>query len=142
MTRAFIGLALLLLLLLPGTALAHGGHGAVAHAEYLEAGPYKLLVEFSEWPPVAQKSLQIVVVPVDGIAGRDGIMTLATEGHDSKFPLTTYPGVKDAWTVNLRGFPAEGAWQIGIEMTGESGTGAGIVPVQVAPPPAFPQWAG
>jgi hypothetical protein len=147
MKRLLCLLPLLLLALCPGLALGHSGHQGVAYTEVVQVGPVQTMVDFSEWPVVAQKSLQIVVAPAGGIAGKSATLTMVpkrgVKGHMEIYKLQTYPGIPNAWTLNLEGIPGQGEWTFRVEITGADGTwSAALQPVEVAPPPSVPKWSG
>lgn len=147
MKRLMRTLLPLLLLCIPGLALAHSGHAGVAYTEAIQAGPTKATVDFSEWPPVAQKSLQIVVAPEGGIVGKSAELTLipkrGVKGGQQTMRLAPYPGIPNAWTLNLEGITGQGDWTVQVKITSPDGAGtATLQPLEVAPPPSVPKWSG
>lgn len=147
-TRGFRRLCLLLLvvtcLCVPGGAQAHTGHGAVAATEQVQVGPYQVQVEFSEWPVTAERAVQIILIPEDGIEGFIGGIRFTPEGHSEHgADAYPYPAIPDALTINHPGLPYDGVWQLEVVLNGPKGVGSGrLQPMTVGPAPSFPKWLG
>lgn len=133
------------LMLLPGTALAHGGvEGIVteAHHEVVQVGPYIVNVSFSEWPIKAERSLDILFVPEGGIADKSGsIYWEDPNGFGWEEPLTRFPRMRSVWGMDVRSIPAEGDWRIKFTIDGPAGKAEGWTqPITLLPPPGPPKW--
>lgn len=143
-------LALLLLVaaaLAPAGALAHGVAGEVQHAEVVEAGPYKLLLEFDTWPLRQAKNFQLVVHPQGGTEGLKGHLTVApgpgVKGETwEDLALRGYPGVEGGWLVQAPGAFGAGRWEWAFAIDGPRGKGTGKMTVRFDEAPPFPVWAG
>ena len=75
-TTAAMG-ALLLLLLAPSSVAAHASD---PHHETIQAGPYEVLVGFSEWPIRADRSLDITFEPEGGIESKSATIRITDPG--------------------------------------------------------------
>jgi hypothetical protein len=57
--------------------------------------------------------------------------------------LAPYPGIPNAWTLNLEGIPGQGEWTAEVKIIGPEGSAtAALQPIEVAPPPSVPKWSG
>lgn len=146
MIRAFL-LALTLFLLLPLTVGAHGADGVITerHHEEVQVGPYRLHVGFSEWPLSAERSLDFIFYPTDGIADKTGTITVTgPEGFVESEPLARFPRARTVWGLDVRSLPLEGNWQFHFVIDGPLGRGEGTlqtVPVGPRPgPPIVLSW--
>lgn len=149
MKRKLLPLLLAALLLIPTTALAHGpGDQPIVHEEPAQVGPYRVTVGFSEWPTRAEKSVQYVVHPQGGLAGKQAFLAVVpADGHARGnldwTELMTYPGLDDAWVHQTLGVSNPGMWKIEIKMVTAQGTFAGSTkPFLVDKPPGIPMWFG
>jgi len=137
---------ILLLLFSPGAALAHGNNGVVVeqHHETVQAGPYTVHVGFSEWPLQAERSLDIIFAPADGITGKTGILTLvAPDGNVEREPLARFPRDRTVWGLDVRSLPLAGVWQLKFAIDGPLGDGEGVLAyLPVGPRPGPPIWLG
>ncbi|MGH2616649.1 MAG: hypothetical protein ACRDJC_15540 [Thermomicrobiales bacterium] len=135
--------ALTLLLLTPTTTLAHA---ADPHHETIQAGPYEVLVGFSEWPMRAERSLDITFEPEGGIAGKSATIEITDPNGDwyEVGPLGRHPRQRELWGLDLIAMPTPGDWTIELTVTGPEGTGTGTltgIPVGERPgPPPAPMW--
>lgn len=137
---------LLSLLLVPGWAHAHGGHGPVAHSQTVRVGPYAVDVEHTEWPARAIRGNPIFFVPQGGTVGKSArvkVIFVGKEKWPGFMPIGTYPGVQDAWAIQEWYYPMQGEWAWEIEVDGPLGKAVGRTePMLVGPPPGMPQWLG
>ena len=117
-------------------------HAPEAHHVVMQAGPYPVEVGFSEWPPLAERSLDITFTPEGGIEGKTATLTMVgPEGTDfqNSGPLGRHPRQRDRWGLDLIALPAEGTWTMEIEVAGPEGEGAATVgPIEVGPRPGPP----
>ncbi|HLO02675.1 MAG TPA: hypothetical protein VK191_06175 [Symbiobacteriaceae bacterium] len=142
-------LGLLMTLVMPSVALAHGGiPDEDKHHESIKAGPYTVVVAMADWPLKALKSNRFIVQPIDGIEGKSATLRLIPASPEV-YPrtithtLTPYPGIQNAWAYEFAGMPAAGPWRIEIEVNGAAGKGvAELAPVTVEGPPGVPLWLG
>ncbi len=132
-------LAALLTLLLLSPAAAHAPE---PHHLQVQVGPYPVEVGFSEWPPLAERSLDITFTPADGIEGKTASLTLigprGTDYRDSG-PLGRHPRQRDRWGLDLIALPLAGAWTMELAIDGPRGAGTATVgPIEVGPRPGPP----
>lgn len=142
-------LSIVMFLLIYTSAEAHVvGSFTPVYTEQIQAGPYTLIVGFNEYPIKAQKSLLVTIYASGGISDKTGSYTLVPEGekpagnslHGS---LLSYPGVPDAWVLQLEGIPKQGEWTWEFTVNGPDGQGIGnLEHFQVTPPPKIPKWFG
>jgi hypothetical protein len=147
MRRLTILATLLLLLLLPmGVASAHGGTVEGLYHQTVQAGPYKLILDFTDWPLQAKKSNRIIVAPEGGIEGKTGVLTISSSNPLTKpkvVQLKPYPGLQGAWMFETTGLPTPDPTTFSFTITGLSGDGIGNTgPLQVMEPPRIPMWFG
>ena len=134
-----------LLLLAPAAALAHASD---PHHETIQAGPYEVLVGFSEWPIRAERSLDITFDPEGGIEGKTATIKITDPNGDWERggvgPLGRHPRQRNLWGLDLIAFPTPGDWTIELTIDGPEGTGTGTlsgIPVGERPgPPPAPMW--
>jgi hypothetical protein len=135
-----------LLLLLMGVASAHGGLVEGLYHQTVQAGPYKLILDFTDWPLQAKKSNRIIVAPEGGIEGKTGVLTLSSSNPLSKpkvVQLHPYPGLRGAWMFETAGLPTPDPTTLSFKITGLSGDGIGNTgPLTVMEPPSIPMWFG
>lgn len=138
--------ALLLLLLPVGAASAHGGPTEGLYHLSAEAGPYKMILDFADWPLRAKKSNRIIIQPAGGIADKTGTLKITFADPSVKpvvTPLETYPGLHDAWMYQTAGFPKQGQMTLTIDVNGPSGKGTfTTTDLSVGEPPGIPMWVG
>jgi hypothetical protein len=135
--------AILLLALLPATAMAHASD---PHHETIQAGPYSVTVGFSEWPVLAERSIDITFEPEGGIADKSATIRI-TDPQGELYevgPLGRHPRQRDLWGLDLIALPSSGDWTIELTVDGPLGIGTGTlaeVPVGERPgPPPWPLW--
>jgi hypothetical protein len=63
----------------------------IKHQEIVQAGPYRVMVDFSEWPMRAERSLHIMYTPDGGIQGLKGIRKFIPAGGLSEDQKNRYP---------------------------------------------------
>mgnify|MGYP000147274548 CR=1 FL=1 len=142
--------ALLLLLVLgafiaaPAAALAHGGGPIVeVYQETVDVGPYRIEAGFTEWPLRAERSLDIVFHADEGIAGKQGTVTLvAPSGGTEETMLVRHPRQREDWGLDVIALPEEGAWTFQFAVDGPLDPGAGTLAVPVGPRPGPPELVG
>jgi hypothetical protein len=135
-----------LLLLAPAAVLAHASD---PHHETIQAGPYEVLVGFSEWPIRAERSLDITFEPEGGIEGKTATIKITDPNGEwdrgGVGPLGRHPRQRELWGLDLIAFPTPGDWTIELTIDGPEGTGTGTlsgIPVGERPgPPPAPMWA-
>jgi hypothetical protein len=133
----------MVLLLSPYSTLAHAPD---PHHETIQAGPYEVLVGFSEWPIRAERSLDITFEPEGGIADKSATIEI-TDPYGEWYEvgaLGRHPRQRELWGLDLIALPAPGDWTIELTVSGPEGTGSGTltgVPVGERPgPPPAPMW--
>lgn len=133
----------LLLPVMPATTLAHPSD---PHHEIVQAGPYEVTIGFSEWPPRAERSLDITFEPAGGIAEkRATIRLIDPAGEPFRIgPLGRHPRQRDLWGLDLIALPVSGDWSMEVTVEGPLGSGTGVlpeIPVGARPgPPPLPLW--
>lgn len=147
MTRVFkrwLWLGAALLLALPAGASAHLGH-QVSHVERVQAGPYEVQIEFSEWPIKAERSLDIVFWVEGGIEGKSGTLRRIygdqADGPIQRRPLVRHPRYRNAWGLDQTVIGREGVWRFEFVIDGPRGQGVGQslpIPVEERPGPPAP----
>jgi hypothetical protein len=140
---AIAAAAAALLLAFPTTAHAHASD---PHHETIQAGPYEVVVGFSEWPLRAERSLDITFEPEDGIAGKTASIRITDpngEWYESG-SLGRHPRQRELWGLDLIALPTPGEWTIELTVDGPQGSGTGTltgIPVGERPgPPLAPMW--
>ncbi len=132
-------LALLSLLSMPALALANG---KPARSETLAAGPYTIVVDLSDDPPIVDQNFTLTITnheaaPLTGtLTAQPGLGTDAIPAHAS---LTVSKGNVLTGTLHL---VVRGAWNILIHLNGAKGQGSAELSVTVAAPNAMPPWLG
>lgn len=137
--RAVLAAALLLATQIPMPARAHAPE---PHHIQVQADPYPVEVGFSEWPLVAERSVDITFTPADGIAGKTATI-IVTGPHGTDFEesgtLGRHPRQRDRWGLDLIALPAEGDWTFTLAIDGPRGPGTATVgPIAVGPRPGPP----
>jgi hypothetical protein len=140
---ALAAASLALVLAFPLTAEAHA---LDPHHETIQAGPYTVIVGFSEWPIRAERSLDITFEPQGGIAGKTATIAITDEHGDwyEVGPLGRHPRQRELWGLDLIALPSPGTWTIELTVDGPLGSGTGTlsgVAVEARPgPPLAPMW--
>ncbi|GAC1421936.1 MAG: hypothetical protein PVS3B3_01040 [Ktedonobacteraceae bacterium] len=134
-------LALLFLLSMPVTVLASG---KPARSETLTAGPYTIVVDFSDDPPIVDQDFTLTIhnheiTPLSGtLLAQPGPGTDAIPAHT---PLTPDNGNTHILTGTLH-LVVRGVWKIIMDLNGPRGYGSANVDVTVTAPNAMPAWLG
>jgi len=139
-------LALLLLTLACGSALAHG---VPARQDERTIAGYHLLVNQYADPARVEQALPVTVAAapdgpsLDGaslsLVGRPG---LGTDGVATRaVPLIEEPLEPGSYAAEVA-FSVAGSWELEVQVDGPVGSGAARVPVVVAAPSAIPVWLG
>lgn len=135
-------LAIGLVTLLGLTAGPAAAHAPEPHHLEVQAGPYPVEVGFSEWPPLAERSLDITFTPAGGIADKTATLTMVgPEGEDfqNSGPLGRHPRQRELWGLDLIALPLEGDWTLELAIDGPQGVGAATIgPIAVGPRPGPP----
>jgi hypothetical protein len=97
----------------------------IVHTEKVQAGPYNLTVGFSRWPLKAMQSLDFTFAPDDGIAGKQGILTMSLGQSSMDNPLARHPRKREVWGLDIESLPAPGAWTLRFDVEGAAGPGSG-----------------
>ena len=141
--NAAVAAVLLLSLAAPVRVAAHASD---PHHETIQAGPYEVVVGFSEWPMRAERSLDITFEPVGGIEGKSAIVRIIDPEGDiyDGGTLGRHPRQRALWGLDLIALPAAGNWSMELTVDGPQGSGKGIlsdIPVGERPgPPPAPMW--
>lgn len=144
-----VALALAAMLLGPEMAAAHAGPVVVVHEETVAAGPYRVVAGFSDWPPRAERSLDMGFHLIDdagreiGIAGMAGLLTLVSpSGAEEERRLAPHPRMPQDWGLDIVAFPEEGTWTLRFDLAGVDGAGTGSLEVAFGPRPGPPVAVG
>jgi hypothetical protein len=106
----------------------------VKHQEIVQAGPYRVVVGFSEWPMQAERSLHITYLPDGGITGLKGVRKFIPAGGLSEDQKGRYPfdyrfvrftRDQSVWGDDDISFAAPGARTLEISIDGPKGKGVG-----------------
>jgi hypothetical protein len=131
------------LLLTPAAAQAHA---VDPHHETIQAGPYSVVVGFSEWPMRAERSLDITFEPAGGIADKSATIRITdAQGEPYELgPLGRHPRQREMWGLDLIALPTPGDWTIELTVDGPEGSGTATlsgIPVGERPGPSpLPFW--
>jgi hypothetical protein len=142
--RSAVTTAMLLISLVAPASVS--AHASDPHHERIKAGPYEVLVGFSEWPMRAERSLDITFEPTGGIDGKSASIRIIDPQGDvfEVGPLGRHPRQRELWGLDLIALPAAGDWTIELTVTGPQGSGTGVltaIPVGERPgPPPAPMW--
>ncbi len=112
----------------------------VVHTEQVTAGPYPVTVGFSTWPLRAMQSLDFTFIPVDGITGKSGTLTIVSpDGQLGRAePLARHPRKREVWGLDVRALQEEGHYQFIFDIAGPQGPGKGTLNLDVLPQPGPP----
>ena len=134
-------LALLFLCSMPATALASG---KPARSETLTAGPYTLVVDLSDDPPIVDQNFTLTIHSQEAtslsgtLTAQPGPGTDAIPAHAS---LTQDTGNTHTLTGTLH-LVVRGVWNIIVDVNGPRGHGSATLDVTVTAPNAMPPWLG
>jgi hypothetical protein len=126
----------LLSVLLPASASAHGGHISPVQTFTQAVGPYELAVTV-ELPATVPAPLYLVITPQDPSAQ----LTIRIRAVPRGFPLdgapaaevTTYPGTRIYYAELLA--DRAGDWELDIQVNGAQGDGQVRIPFVITPAP-------
>lgn len=124
----------LLMLLALGIAQA----ATFVHTETVHIGAQTVTVNFTEFPPRAERSIDFTFVPQGGILGKTGRLKLIKPSNETYFEmdrLPRFPRDRSVWGFDSIAFPTEGTWQLEITLNGE---GSARLPIRVIERPAGP----
>jgi hypothetical protein len=106
----------------------------IKHQETVQAGPYRVVVGFSEWPLQAERSLHITYTPDGGIQGLNGTRkfipaTSLSENQQGNYPfesrLVRFTRDQSTWGDDDISFTTEGKYALEISVDGPKGKGVG-----------------
>jgi len=124
LTLAFIGM------LLPGAALAHGGHSGPMQTYTQMVGPYDLAITL-ELPPTEPATLYLDVMPESPIGQTTLTFRAAPRGQPFSGPATasvqTLAGAPSIYYTQLD-VSAPGDWDLEVRAHGAEGDGFAIIP--------------
>ena len=130
--------------------VAASAHGTEVHRTEVQVGPYPVVVEFSEWPMRAERSVDIFIEPAGGIADKSGTFRLIAPGIQPggdagpAFPLVRHPRQRDAWGLDLIALRWAGDRTLELTIDGPAGHGTGtsgpITLLERSGPPASASW--
>lgn len=109
-----------------------------AHTAHLQVGLRDIVVQFSDWPLRARKSLDIVFAPSGGSTqGLQGRLALIRPDGEIDTGADYLPRfVRDGryWGLDSQAMDRPGRWQLSLTIFQQTGT----LPLQVGPAPAGP----
>jgi hypothetical protein len=106
----------------------------IKHQEIVQAGPYRVVVGFSEWPVQAERSLHITFTPDGGITELKGVRKFIPAGGLSEDQKDRYPfdarllrftRDQSTWGDDDISFTTEGNYALEISVDGPKGKGIG-----------------
>jgi hypothetical protein len=98
----------------------------IVHREQVQVGSYRVEVGFSEWPILADRSLDIVFIPEGGIDPLQGTVTLISPtGDEYEMPLLRHPRQRTAWGLDVIALNESGPWSMLFVIDGPAGQGIG-----------------
>jgi hypothetical protein len=106
----------------------------IKHQETVQAGPYRVVVGFSEWPLQAERSLHITYSPDGGIGGLKGVRKFVPAGGLSEDQKDRYPfdarffrftRDQSTWGDDDISLTTEGNYALEISVDGPKGKGVG-----------------
>ena len=127
-----------MLLALVFCALGIAQAAKFVHTETLRIGQETLHVNFTEFPPRAERSIDFTFAPEGGIAGKTGSIKLIRPNgktYDQGNLLPRFPRDRKVWGFDSIAFPDQGTWQLEITLNGE---GTARLPIPVLARPAGP----
>jgi hypothetical protein len=120
----------------------------IKHQETVQAGPYRVVVGFSEWPVQTERSLHITYSPDGGIKGLKGARKLIPAGglteaqkgnYPFELPLVRFTRDQSVWGDDDISLPKPGAWTLEVSIDGPKGKGIGrLENLKVGERPAGP----
>jgi len=134
-------LALLLLCSMPVTALASN---KPAHSEILTAGPYTIVVDFSDDPPIVDQDFTLTIHNQGNVQLTGTLLAQPGPGTDAlpaHAPLVSDNENARILTGTLH-LIVRGAWNITVNLNGPQGHGLANFDVTVTAPNAMPPWVG
>lgn len=130
--------------MLPSMVFAHE---ADPHHEMVTVGPYLVEVGFSQWPPLAEQSLDITLMPEGGITGKEATAVFHSPSGafvEHNGIVGRHPRMRDYWGFDLIALPEPGEWTIDLIISGTDGEGRGTIgPFTVGERPGptpLPMW--
>lgn len=109
-----------------------------AHTAHLRVGLRDVVVQFSDWPLRARKSLDIVFAPsggsTRGLQGRLALIRPDGEIDTATGYLPRFVRDKRFWGLDSQAMDRPGRWQLSLTIVQQTGT----LPLQVGPAPAGP----
>ena len=141
-------LTLLLGLATAPTAAAAPKPVAVVHSEVVKVGPYTLRASFSEWPLRADRSLDFLFEPANGIASMKGkVRPLSPAGKvfepqvqstPEGTDLARHPRNLSSWGFDIVALTSPGTWRFEFTLDGPDGRGTGVLEIPVGERPGPP----
>ena len=126
-------------------ALSVAQAAKMVHTETVKIGAQTLSVNFTEFPPRAERSLDLTVSAEGGIAEKTGKVAFIQPNGETYFEsdrLPRFPRDRTVWGFDSIAFPQQGTWQLEITINGQ---GKARLPIKVlerpAGPPSIPIYA-
>ncbi|TWD83963.1 hypothetical protein FB561_5134 [Kribbella amoyensis] len=126
----------------------------VVHSEITKVGPYEVRTSFSEWPLRADRSLDFLFAPANGIQGMKGrirpvspagkVFRPQSQSKADGTDLARHPRALDDWGFDVVALPTPGTWRFEFTLDGPDGRGTGVLELLVGSrpgPPAALAWS-
>ncbi len=117
----------------------------MVHTETLKIGAQTVSVNFTEFPPRAERSLDFTFSTEGGIAEKTGEVKFIQPNGETYMAmdrLPRFPRDRSVWGFDSVAFPQQGTWQLEITINGQ---GKARLPIKVlerpAGPPSIPIYA-
>jgi hypothetical protein len=110
----------------------------IVHTTTVPIGNQRLLVGFSEYPPKAERSIDLTLAPEHGIQNRSGEFKLVQPNgqvywHSQVLPR--FPRDRRVWGLDSIALPTQGNWRLEVVV---KNLGSGVIEIPVAERPEGP----
>jgi hypothetical protein len=137
LNRALLVATLALLLILPGRALAHGGHTGPTQTFTQDFGPYEVAITV-EIPPTTPSPLYLNIVPQQDMQGVTMRFRVAPRGQSfDGAPVAEVQGTPGSQGVYFSQLDVDhfGDWDLEARVNGPLGGGLARIPITIAAQP-------
>jgi hypothetical protein len=138
--RALLIAMLALLLVVPGRALAHGGHTGPMQTFTQQFGPYEIAITI-EIPPTSPSPLYLDIAPQQDMAGVTMRFRVAPRGQSfDAAPVAELQGTAGPQGVYLSQLDVDrfGDWDLEVRVSGPKGGGVARIPFTIVAQPLPP----
>src|SRR5215216_3563876 len=137
LNRALLIAILALVLFVPGSALAHGGHTGPMQTFTQEFGPYEVAITV-ELPPTTPSPLYLDIAPQQDMAGVTMRFRAAPRGQSfDSSPVAELQGNAGVQGVYFGQLDVDrfGDWELEARVSGPDGDGVARIPITIAAQP-------